>query len=287
MSVDVFLQRVLCLLVPVLLLSSAEGQTKGTTFNDALKSGRGSIVFVYNDVTDFAQLGDDGKVTGLLVDMMEAFERYLYQVHELEISTSFKRIPDNNFHEFLEVVRTSKGGVFGLSNTSITQKRKENFQFSLPYLENISILVTGSNVDNLRSMNEISTVFKDKVAFSVPSSTYLTRLMQLKRDLFPELTIKLLDSGLDVMNAVSSDSSSLAIVDLLYYLEFYRKGYPIKRHSIGDLTGDFFGIIMPIESDWKPVLDEFFMSGFIQSSEYRMIISDHLGKSAIRLIQNL
>lgn len=277
----------LSFLITLCGLTTVSAQLTGSSFEAAIKTGKAEIVYIYNDVTDFAKQSPNGEVHGLLVDLMKEFEKFVYLTHNLNVEVSFQKIPDNNFQEFLETVRTSSGGVFGLSNTSITEERAEKFQFSLPYIENISILVTESNVPNLNTISEISEAFVTKKAFSVAASTYLSRLHQIKESYFPELEIELVNSGLDVMNKVSGDSNSFAIVDLLYYLEFYKKGYAIKRHQVGDLNGDLFGIIMPLNNDWKPILDDFFQSGFIQSPEYRKIISNHLGKSAIRLVGNM
>ncbi|MEP1093481.1 MAG: transporter substrate-binding domain-containing protein [Cyclobacteriaceae bacterium] len=271
----------LILLLPALITNA---QLIGSTFESALKTGKAELIYVYNDVEDFAKLDEDGIVRGILVDLMTEFESYLLSKYKITSNITFEQVKGSDFNEFLKTIKQSSQGVFGLSNTSITPKREEVYQFSQPYIDNISVLITNNSMPSLGSLAEVNTSFEGMVAVSVPSSTYLDRLLKIKESQFPAMKIELVSSGQDVIERVSADRKAFAVVDLLYYLEFFKNGSPIKRHKVGDELGDRFGILMPKDSDWKHVLDEFFSSGFMESSKYRIIVSNHLGASATRLI---
>jgi len=68
---------------------------------------------------------------------------------------------------------------------------------------------------------------------------------------------------IEILDSVTGDSNGFGFVDIHYYLQYLNKGKPVKRHPAGDEGGDEFGIIMPKNSDWAPVLAEFFNSGFL------------------------
>ncbi|MEP5612307.1 MAG: transporter substrate-binding domain-containing protein [Cyclobacteriaceae bacterium] len=271
-------------LILFLLSQISNAQLQGTSFESALATGKAEVIYVYNDVEDFAKKNTDGIVEGILVDLMAEFESYLLTNHKITLKVHFEQVKGSDFNGFLRTVKQSSQGVFGLSNTSITPKREEIYQFSKPYIDNISVLITHNSLPSLTSLADVSKSFAGMSAVSVPSSTYLDRLIKIKSNQFPNMNIELVNSGQGVIERISADKKTFAVIDLLYYLEFFKKGSPIKRHKVGDEMGDRFGILMPKDSDWKPVLDEFFVSGFMDSSRYRIIVSNHLGASATRLI---
>lgn len=282
MKINQYLAAAACV---VLFCSSASAQLSGDSFASARQTKQANFVYVYNNSTDFARQNASGEVKGVLIDLMSEFSTFLAEKYDINVNVSYQRIDQSNFAEFLSSVQNGKGGVFGLSNASISEERREILQFSPPFIKNIIVLVTHNSVPNLSSMSAIGQEFGDMTAFSVTSSVYLARLERIKQQLYPDMQIKLYNSGLEVMREIAKDQKAFAIVDLLYYLGFLKEGYAVKRHSVGDEAGDEFGIIMPKNSDWKPVLDEFFATGFLESPKYREIVSNHLGKAALRLIR--
>lgn len=134
-------------------------------------------------------------------------------------------------------------------------------------------------------MKDISISFKGKKAHTVSSSSYVNRLHEIRREVFPEMEIVAHTSVRQMMSEVTNNSDAFAVVDLLYYLTSVKSGVPIKRHAVGDKSDDTFGVIMPLSNDWEPLIRDFFNSGYITSSEYRLMVTKHLGKSSLRLIE--
>lgn len=277
--------RINLLVLAFFLCFFSNAQLSGDTFKSATEAKQAQLIYVYNNTTSFAKENSQGEVSGVLIDLMKEFQNYVELEYGITLTVDFVQIEQSNFAEFLTTVQNSSGGIFGLSNTSISDERKKLFQFSQPFLSNILVLVTHRSVPELRSMVEISQQFSDMKALSVTSSVYLKHLERIKSEHYPSMEIVLHRSGLDIIETLAKGNEGFAIVDLLYYFSFFKEGYPIKRHKIGDESGDDFGIIMPLDSDWKPVLDSFFATGFLQSSRYREIISNHLSKSALRLMK--
>ena len=59
------------------------------------------------------------------------------------------------------------------------------------------------------------------------------------------------------------------------------------RHP-GDKTAEQFGFVMPLNSDWFAVLDEFFKAngGYTNTQQYKSILSRHLGETGVKLLQS-
>jgi putative glutamine transport system substrate-binding protein len=89
------------------------------------------------------------------------------------------------------------------------------------------------------------------------------------------------------IDAVVADKNVLTSADFTYYLKALQSRKPIKRHAIFDETGEEFGIIMPLSNDWSGLLTDFMKSGFIESSQYNKIITDHLGQSVLTFIKKI
>ena len=261
-------------------------QLQGDFFKDAVQTGKAELTFIYNDETGCAAMNESGEIVGLMVSMMSSFVSYLDNEYGIKANMSFEKIEGRNFGEFMNKVKTSKGGVFGLSYASITEERKKDYQFSIPFMNNVIVMATHHDVPTLSAIENIQNEFGDKVAYSVESSIYLDKLKQLQRSHYTDLDIRFVKSELDALNLIVDNKEAFTYFDLLLYLEFRKKEYPIKLHRVGDNYGDQFGIPMSLNNDWKPVIDEF-LGTFIQSTEYKKAISANIGKNAIRLIEGL
>jgi putative glutamine transport system substrate-binding protein len=88
------------------------------------------------------------------------------------------------------------------------------------------------------------------------------------------------------MKEVASDSKKFTDIDFTYFLEAVQTKMAVKRHPGGDNTTEQFGIIMPKSNDWAPLLEKF-MSSFVGGMEYKKIVSNNLGSSAMKYLEAL
>lgn len=84
---------------------------------------------------------------------MDDFAAYVEDTYGVTISYEYKPVANtSNFQSFLDAVKASKGGVFGLGDITITKARKQTFEFAPPYFENVAILVTDISVPDLENL---------------------------------------------------------------------------------------------------------------------------------------
>ena len=258
-------------------------QLRGDSFASANNSKIANVTYVYTGVKGFAQ-NQDGEVKGLLVDLMREFENYVEEKHGIKINTSYQEIQDGDFQAFLNSVRDGSGGVFGINTTTIREDRKSFLKFSPAYLNNISVLVTNRSVATLTRLNKIGTEFGSLYAVTAPGTTYEKRVLEVKSKFHPNVEIQQVPGEYDIVDRVATDENAFGFVDISFYLEYLYAKKPVKRHPVGDKGGEEYGIIMPLNSDWQPVITEFLNSGFLESPEYRQIVIGHLGKGALRML---
>ncbi len=275
--------RLLAVTCSFLLVSIAFGQLSGSSFAESKKSKTATFHYVYDNTQGFAK-ESNGKVTGLMVGIMEEFEKYLSEKEGITVSREF--VLRRDFSKFLDEVREGAGGVFGLSNISINEERKKSYVFSPPCLDNVLLLVSNNEVPTLSSLDDMASSFNGLTAYTLNESSYFKRLSELKSQYYPNLKIETVPSESDVMDKLRAEKA-IGILDFNYYLEALQKRYNIKRHPVGDLQNDQFGIIMPKSSDWEPVIKQFFESGFTGSSRYSQIISENLGSTALKLLNSV
>lgn len=277
--------RILLIAFIALWVSRLAAQTVGDTYKKAKSAGHGTITYVYVKTPGFAAKDSNGEVSGICVDIMKEFVKYVAQKKNLKLTLKFKNHGDaNNFKLFMTTVKNSRGGVFGLGNITITEARKKSYNFSPSFMTNVTIMLTHSSVPSLKKLSQIATTFKGMKAITVKGTTNEQNILEIKKKYMPSLQIVQVKSSEAALNKVITDKTSFTNLDFTYYLAVLKQRKPIKRHQDADKATEKFGIIMPKSNDWSPLLAEFFDSGFIGGVEYRKSISRHLGANALKLL---
>jgi ABC-type amino acid transport substrate-binding protein len=275
-------------IIAVFLFQSSFAQgLKGDSWASVKESKTGEIVFTYIETPALAYKGTNGKLTGVSVDIMESFIKYLEKSKGVKVTYRVENEAES-FHDFFQDVKKGSGGVFGLANVGITDSRKREVSFSPGYINSLPMLVTHNSVATLQDLKTIGTNFKFMKAYVTKGTLNEKRILDIKNQSFKDLTLFYATSGSDILERVTSDDNSFAYIDLVFYLEAVKKRMEIKRHPAGDKPAEEFGIIMPQNSDWEDVIREFFDAngGYKNSSEYKKIIIKHLGTTGAKLLES-
>ncbi len=264
-------------------LTNANSQISGDTFAEALVSKEANITYVYSEAPGFAA-NKNGSVQGVCVDIMGDFEFFLLDKYGITVKSKLNKQHANNFTDYLNAVKKSNDGVFGLSNTTITEKRKKGYSFSPPYITNIAMILTHKDVPTLENLDKIAKVFEGKTALTIKGTTNEEQILKIKANHFPNLKIEYVNYFDEAMVKIDKSSNYFTNVDFTYYLEALNSKKAIKRHPAGDQTAEKFGIIMPKNSDWVKPFNEFLTESYETSSSYRKIIAMHLGPNALKLL---
>lgn len=260
----------------------------GDTWAEARQNGKANIVVTYAEVPKYSEI-IDGVPKGICFDIMDHFKEFVESRYGIQVNIKVKSIEDpTNWGAFMESVRTSSGGVFGLGDVSITEDRKLQYSFSPPYLSNVAILVTNKEVQGLTSIDQIPTEFSGMTAVVQRGSSHDKRVQKLQR-LYGGFDITYVDNSAEKLKKVMSSPTYFTYIDFPNYVKGVLDGLSIKRHGKGDDSGGKFGLIMPKGSDWSPIMNAFFRSngGYTLSDKYRESLRSNLGEKILRLTDAL
>jgi ABC-type amino acid transport substrate-binding protein len=258
----------------------------GDTWLQAKAKGEGTISLAYVETFGFVYKDGD-KLTGVCVDIMNDFVKYVNETKGVKLTSNF--VGDGSaFKGMYDKVKASSGGVFGLGNITITEERKREVKFSPPFITNLAFLITQNNVANLTKMEDLPTTFGKLTAYTAKGTINEKRINEMKQKYFPAMKILLTANSQETFQKIISDPNAFAYLDLAFYLEAVQQRKPLKRHPIGDKASEQFGFAMPMNSDWYPVLDEFFKAngGYTNSNPYKVILKKHLGEIGVKLLQS-
>jgi putative glutamine transport system substrate-binding protein len=259
----------------------------GDNFATAQKTKSATVTFTYVETPGFVYKDASGKLTGVCVDIMTDFLAYVRQNYGVQINARYVG-NGSSFKAMYDGVKNGSKGVFGLGNVTVTDARKKEIYFSPSFITNFAILVTHSSAPDLKSMDAISSTFNGFKAYTAKGTLNEKRVNNVKDKYFEGLQISYVNSSPAVLEKVLADKKSFSYLDLAFYLDAVKERKPLKRHQVGDDGSEEFAFIMPKSSDWQPLMEEFFAAngGYKNSTEYKKILVNHLGLSAVKLIDS-
>lgn len=265
---------------------SAQSYT-GDSWAQVKANKQGTIALGYVETPELVYKDNSGKLTGICVDVMADFVNYVNTKKGVKLTSKF--VGDGtSFKGMYDKVKGSVGGVFGLGNITITEERKKEIKFSPAYMTNLVFLITQNSIPTLAKMEDMATTFANLTAYTAKGTLNEKRTMELKQKYFPDMKIAYTSISQETYEKVVSDPKGFAYLDIAFYLEAVQQRKAIKRHPVGDKTAEQFGFIMPLNSDWSPLLEEFFNAdgGYINSPGYKSILKKHLGEIGVKLLQS-
>lgn len=279
-----------CLLLCLSLPSVCNAQFEAPAFAEAKAKGQAKIICPYANLSSFIEKNKYGELEGICVDLIEAFQQYVVQQENIQLEIEYQDLGYlMNFDGFLREVGGSKGGVFGLGNITVTPERGTFLDFSTPYLNNITVLVTHASVADLQKLSMMEQEFKNMRAYTSRGTTSYEHIQKIKQAHFPSLPVIYIPATdfeqLIISNGFSvfKDRKALVYVDFIYFFNLIKKGVNVKRHPEADIFGEQFGLIMPKNSDWTPVMNRF-MEGYLKSEDYKESIRRHFNSRAVNAL---
>jgi len=278
--------KALTICVFFLICSDSYAQLTGTSYSEAQKSKKAIWTFDYTETPSFASKQSNGSVQGLAVDVMKKFAEYVQKTEGIKVTYSYQGKDHSDFNGFMQEVKAGKGGVFGLGNITITEARKKEYNFSPAFIKNISLLCTHIDVPTLSSLSKAGEAFANFKAITVTGSTNEKAVLNLKAKYIPTAVVEKVESNADAIRTIAINKKAFTNTDFTFYMDAQRQGLPIKRHPVGDESSEEFGIIMPKNNDWAPLLRKFLTAEFLKSSDYKKMLYAHIGANGVKLMES-
>ncbi|WP_353127168.1 histidine kinase [Parapedobacter pyrenivorans] len=230
----------------------------------------GTVTALWYDIDPYIFEDDNGKLQGVEYELMESFVRWINKTYDYEVAIRWKNA--RSFDGIYNQIRsTSDGGVFGWSFFSITPERKQEVQFTPPYMPDINVLVT----------NDRMPLFTNEAAFrdTIPHLRgYTMRYTAMEQDMDSlirgyAIPVSRKYDDYQILERIAAERDAFGYVPLTVYVVSLQKGIKVKRQHLFATERPGLAGIFPINSDWQPIVDEYF-----QSFECKRLVSGLLSK---------
>lgn len=265
-------------------LDSGSVLDRGDSWEAAAAAGHGTARVLYVPAGGFAYRDDEGTLTGVTVDMMRQFAAWVQEAKGVRVDLEF--VEEQDWRTFYSRVREGGTGLFGIGNVTITQARRSELQFSPAYLTNVAVLITRDDVPELTSPAAAATAFSGLDALAFEGTLHETRLRALRDEYLPDASVAMASTNDEILDRVA-EGGWFAYIDAYNYWRARDGGAPLRRHPVADDPAEEFGVIMPLQSDWGPVMEAFFEAdgGYRNTPEYRDLLIRHLGEPLTRALE--
>lgn len=275
---------ILCLLLFVFSTALVAQKYSGQSWSSVKAKGSGTLSCVYYETPALVFKGSDGNMQGVCVDIVDEFAKHVKSSYGVDLSIKYVA-KEQVFTKFISDIRDSKN-VMGICNTSITEERKQFLDFSPPYMNNPSVLLSSSDAPRLNSLDELQSKFAGFKALVVKGSTHENFIQDIKKQHFPSLVIEYENSGSKIEERLDAGEKMFTLIDFTEYYDAVKNKLDIKRHNIPlEELEDQLGFIFPKNCDWTPVWNEFLTKEFKAGITYKKIIADNLGTTFVSLIR--
>lgn len=272
----------------VVLLGLAVGlswaEDHGDSHARAVEEGTATLRVLWVASSGWAETGPEGQPEGVMIALMSRFAQWLKARHDLAVRLEF--IEEDDWRRFYARVRDAQGGVFGLGNVTITTERREELAFSPAYAQNVAVLISRADRAEIAQAAAMAEVLDGLDAMAFAGTLHEQRLGELARTHWPGMRMDLAGSNREILEAVAA-GTHFAYIDGYNYVRARAEGLALRRHAVLDDPGERFGIIMPLDNDWQPLLKAFFADdgGLTASSWYRSTLERHLGAEIADLMR--
>jgi signal transduction histidine kinase len=257
------------------------------TWEEVQRTKKGEIDIYWYTSNPFIFNSPTGELVGIEYEIMNGFAKYLKVQYDIDLKLNWnKEIGFTETYEYMKNSHTS--GEFGVSAFSITKHRQQEVLFSDSYMLDVTVLVSRDDVPIMKSVEEFKNTFKELTALTVANTTYEKGLLSIKDQLHFNFKIKYIPSNETILNNILLNERSFAYVDLPLYLIALKNNpsIPIIRQNLFPIKGKGYGILMPKNTDWNLVLNEYLKSDYFRLI-HEEILEKYLQKDIYNLIQNI
>lgn len=269
----------LCLSTPRLKAQPAE---QCNSWAYTLANKKGTVTALWDDIEPFIYVNKNGQLAGVEYEIMQSLQSYLKLKYNVTLDIRWMKA--GSFHNiFSKVKENNSSGLFGWSYYSITTERKKDVQFTLPYMPDVNVLVTNNREPMYASPQEFTSRLREMQAFTQPETTMEEDVLLLRNNFSKKLPVIYTKDDYEIMKNVAAHNNSFGYVPLSVYIVALQKDIRVKRQQVLSSHRQGFAAVMPLNSDWKPIMDEYFSSELFRMKA-GAIISKYLGSEVKELV---
>lgn len=248
-----------------------------SSYIELLKEGETEVEIGFHN---FSKEKNELNNKGFEYELMNLFFDYVENKKQVTINRKF--VHKESFKKVYEKVKNNELD-FAYCFFSITNERKEEVHFSPSYMPNIEVLISNNSLPIVSDSNDFKKRFKGATIVYIPETIYEERALELKKA-FPSLKLEAIKSSTQLIKKVNSTKDYFGFIELQQYFQFQNELTNVSRQNIFLIKREGYGFIFPMSSDWKPIVDLFFLE---KHQEINDIIRKRFDGEMIKFIDEI
>ncbi len=258
---------------------------KTTTGKTSKKNGKGDLNVYYYENNPFAiSDNNSGEITGIEIDILNYFTEWLEETKGVKIKVEYKGF--DNYKDFYSALMVAQENSIGAGSVSITDERLKEVNFSTPYMNNTSVLITDGSIKGTRTVEELKVALSELRPIAIQGSVHEKHLNNLLEQCNLNKTSEYVNFPMAVPIKIAESSKYFGYVDIITFWKYIKENkHYVKMHKSANVN-ESFGFILPKNSDWDLIINEFFESGFgfTATKDYYDILEKYLGFEVLNAV---
>jgi len=273
----------LLLVLTYFCINAFSQKYKGDNWASIKPGGTGTLTVIY--IEQFGLIGKDksGNMKGVCVDILSDFAKYVKDKHGKTIMIQYAG-EEPDFATFLNITQHTSG-IIGVTNTTITEERKQIFKFSPPFMMNRLVMLSHNSAPSVSTLKELPVKLAGFSAQAIAGSLHVEYIQKIKAEYMPSLNIKYATTGRGIIKNLTTDKKLFTIIDMTEFIEAVHNKLPVKNHPVNVGIVEELGFVMSKQSDWDVLFKEFITPEYRNSARYRQIITENLSSSFLTLVK--
>lgn len=244
------------------------------TWAEALRAKKATLYIYWYESRPFIYENENGQMAGIEQEILTGFKDYVREKYHVDLTLQWKET-QNFENTYLTVCNETLPGAFGVSAFSITQTRKERVKFTLPYMPDISVLISSKNIPIVQNGEEFDKIFSGLEAITIKGTTYEEDLHKLKAERGIDFKMRYVPSYQNILATISSSENAFGVIDLPTYMVDLNKnaGMSVNRQNIVPFKREGLAFITPLNSDWAEPVNE-----YLSGAKFQLTIHPIMGK---------
>jgi hypothetical protein len=267
-------------------VSIAGFSQNATSYADAVKSKKGTIICQYSETPGYITTNEKGAVSGLLPDIMNSYALHVKEKEGIDLKVSFVPVRKNSpITEIFSNVSNAGDGIFGLVFIFLTEERKKTLNVSSPIFESPTFLLTPQSAPEVTSDKEIAEKLKGYTAYVNKGNFYEDKFRELKGKHLPDMKLEYFQTyGVSNISETLNKEKSMQYVDISGYLHSIKNNLPFKNQKHLQFYTPM-GIFFSKKNTWDDSFNKFLQSGYLQGVKFKKSIADNLGTPTLKFLK--
>ncbi|MCZ2355237.1 MAG: SpoIIE family protein phosphatase [Bacteroidia bacterium] len=252
------------------------------TWANALAQKKGSINLIHSDYYPYTYRQHFNSTwIGIDQEILQEFQKFC--IKKYGVYLTINQIYQPNFSQILPSLKNEHPNTIAIGSLSITEERKKQVDFTIPYMPDVDFLVTGRNIPIANSQTTLLNLLSGKIALLIKGTTLEEGIRNLTANYALAVQYKDCENIKSLTREILNNPDGFCYMEFSRYLNLIREGKILNRQDFFMLKREGYAFALPKSSDWKIPLNE-----FIADSSYtntlNSIITKYLGSNIAKII---